>query len=378
MHPGKLNKSQLANYALNMEGASYWVIDRAASFDVNFSHSFIVAGGSTHNIFNRMFTTNLFHTMWVRNGSHYNTIQNSRFDGISIKGTASDLATINVIDFGKDAIEIKGTKVINNEFINVKAMRLEPSPLGDPWNYYGERPHANFEGSIFDSNTIEFSKSGRTDCSGNYTETGRCMDSEGGVGIKGGTDNAENPVIISNNIQWGDRPSDPTIETLSGKGGFATAYMGSKNIHFLNNIMFDGTNAIAVADGGSHGWGNMDSVIENNIIIGCGNRYKGSDASSLKVFSSIGAMVKNNLIVNPIGKWARVSGNLSNNFFGNNVVINKDLEMEHLNNNEPVKGIDTNSYYQTLDEGGYTKDFSFITDKYTNNPRKIILENILK
>jgi len=381
IHPAKLKKSQLANYTLELKGASYWVIDRAASFDVNFSHSFILNRNSTHNIFNRMFTQNLFHTMWIRNGSHYNTIQNSRFDGVSKQGALADLSTINLLDFGDIEIEIKGTKVINNEFLNTKAIRMAAESLGDKYDYYAKRQHCNYEGTIFDSNTLEFNHAGRTDCKGHYVPNGKCSNAEFGVEMKAGTDNGDNPLIITNNKQWGGRPTDPTFKTLSGKGGFSTAYLGTKNVYYARNVVFDNTSGISAADGGNKGIGNSHITIEKNIFLNCGERYRAKGKSALQIWSSESITVKNNLIVNPLGSWANVSGNYHNNYFGKNDIININTPIVYKNNKEPIKGIqpiDTNHYYKTPEAGGYTEDYVFTADKFTNNPRIIRLKNVIK
>ncbi len=119
-HPAKLPIHELSNFSIHLQNADYWIIDRASAIDTpNISHNFLVDRGSSNNIFNKIFTQNVFHTMWIRHQAHNNTIQNSRFDGITQKGAEADLSTINIIDWDV-SVEMLGTKVINNEFVNVK------------------------------------------------------------------------------------------------------------------------------------------------------------------------------------------------------------------------------------------------------------------
>jgi len=371
IHPGKLNKEQLANYGLEFYNADYWVIDRAASFDIGFTHSFILNRGSSHNTFNRMFTQNIFHTMWIKDNANYNTIQNSRFDGITRSGAEADLATINHMD-GKNLFVVKGTKAINNEFINVKAFRLN--------RFSGEAgvtQVANFEGIIFDHNTIEFTDKIRTDCKGNYNTNGNCVGMEsGGIGIKSGSNKPEKPIIVTNNILWGGGyRSDPTLKYLSNKGGFSVAYMGAKNIFFQNNVIFDTMFGIIIADRYDAQRGTWNVVIKNNIFLRLTGR---SSVFPLSISQAEGADVQHNLIKDSIGAWARVSWNYSNNTFANNIAINPGAPMLSEGNQETIIGLASNKVFMSSDEAGYTKDYIFIADKYTNKPRTIRLSNTIR
>ena len=376
-HPGKLNKSQLANFALDLQAVNYWVIDRASSFDKNFTHSFIIGKNSTHNIFNRLFTQNIFHTMWIKNQTHYNTIQNSRFDGITDKGAAADLATINILDHSTSEVKVTNTKVINNEFVNVKALRLAKAPLGgDSYNHTTKRQTVNYEGTIFYGNNVEFTKSKRTDCSGNFTPNGGCIAMEStALGIKGGSDNLNNPVILSNNHVWGHRKSDPTYEYLSSGGGFGTIYMGAQNIKIYNNVIFDGTSGISLSDRYDAPYGTKNIEVKNNILYDLGKPGK-KNSTPFLVGSGVDDIIKDNVIINSYGKWANIWNN-TNLYFGNNTIINP-AETDILMTGYTPEGMSSNKIYKSAAEAGYTKDYSFTTDKFTNNPRVIVLKNAIK
>ncbi len=377
IHPGKLDKNQLANYALQFNAASYWIIDRATSFDTNIRHSFIIGRGSMYNIFNRMFTANLHHTMWIRNNAHNNTIQNSRFDWVSIQWSKDDLSTVNILENVISFVEIKNTKIINNEFLDHKPMRLARAPLtNDRTNHNAPRQHANFEGTIFDSNTVEYTKRIRTDCNGNFDINWACMISEGGPDYKSGSDNVNNPVIFSNNHFWGIRPGQSNWGTIgAGAGTALVVYMGAKHVKIRNNIIFDGTNGFIIADKYDAKYWTEYIEVTGNLLYNLGVRSKANNATSILISQSLNGIVENNIFVNSRGAWADIRSN-QNLFFGNNTVINSE-DKYILHSNAP-NGMNTNKIYKTSKEAWYTKDYSFVTDKFTNNPRTITLKNALK
>ena len=374
LHPGKLNKSQLANFALDLQAVNYWVVDRAASFDVNIRHSFIIGKNSTHNIFNRLFTQNLYHTMWVRDKAHYNTIQNGRFDGVTDAGAAADLSTVNIAEGGDSVklFEVFGTKIINNEFVNVKAGRCNRFPAEHLASGISQISH--FDGTIFDSNTIETTKSIRTDCKGNFTPNGECIALEAGaISFKGGSKDANKPIIVSNNHAWGMRQSDPTYERLSSPGGFSMAYMGAENIIIDNNVIFDTTKAISFADRYEMPYGSKNIVIKNNLIVDSGKNRK----IPMVMNFGVDNVVKDNILIRTDGAWAEIWGRNTNLYCGNNIIIDPG-STDVLKTSSKPNGFDTNKIFDTAVEAGYTDDYTFTTDKFTNNPRIITLKNVLK
>ncbi len=121
--------------------------------------------------------------------------------------------------------------------------------------------------------------------------------------------------------------------------------------------------------------------MKGNIIADCGARPRSRKRYSLMIADAEHMDVQNNLIKDSIGVWAKVNENYYGNFFGNNDVVNSGGDMLYFGNKEDVDGTrptDTNNYYSTPELAGYTEDYVFTTDRFTNNPRKITLEKVLK
>ena len=127
---------------------------------------------------------------------------------------------------------IHGTKIINNEFINMNAVRL-----GDK----EEQTHY-FNNTIIDGNINEYNEDIRSDC-GEATELnpkGDCLYTEGFiVGIKGGSSDVNEPVIITNNVAYGMRNSRILGNEIGNAGDGITAYMGADHLFIHNNVFFD-------------------------------------------------------------------------------------------------------------------------------------------
>ncbi|MCD6497573.1 MAG: hypothetical protein J7M25_04610, partial [Deltaproteobacteria bacterium] len=396
IHPGKLTDDQRVRVAFDFDHADYWVLDRMGSFDrERLQH--IILTASSHNIFNRMYFRHVFQAFWIKNLSHYNTIQNSRFHTMSLVGAAADLAMINVaqwyyknrnengdcVEEGLKHFDVFGTKVVNNEFVNTQAFRINrfwTANYQDP-DDCGIGQIARFNGTIVDNNTAEFNDDIRTDCNGNPDSTGDCMALEAVFGgIKSGSDDPSQPLIFSNNKVWGGLPTDPTMENLSSKGGGFGAYMGVRDIRFLHNVIFDTTSALSVADRYEMERGTWNAIIKYNIIVNCGRKPR-ANSFSLSISMAEDADVEYNLVKDAHGPWARFSFNQYGNYIGHNDVVNaEDNEFAYEGNWEPVDGLrpeDENNYY-TTEESPFTEDFVFVTDRFTNHPRTIVLENVLR
>lgn len=367
IHPGKLDKIKLANYALNLKSVSYWTIDRAAAFDVTYEHVYIIGKSSTHNIFNRMYFTNTTNPIRLRNKAHYNTIQNCYFNGLSFSAYNIELGAIYLEDW-EDVNNIHGTKIINNEFINLNAIRLMDK--SNRIHYYN--------GTIIDGNINEYNDNIRSDCGAatNFNPNGNCVFTEAFLaGLKAGSSNENEPIIISNNIVFGAKKSR-TIGQIGATGDGILVYMGAAYVHIYNNVIFDSDNGITIADSYNRPYGTLKAQIYDNIIVNSGK----GEYSSLRIAQTKESSIYDNLIKDPKGTYTyKCYYNHQGNFFGNNTVINPDgRTLLGTPNNAPIKGLETNKIYNTPEEAGYIKDYSFTIGKYTNSPRIITIPNVLK
>ncbi len=369
LHPAQLSPSKRANFAFILEGADYWVIDRCSAFDVTYPYyTFRLNKGSSHNIINRMYTSNTVNPFWIRKNSNYNTIQNSMFDGKSFANYNSELGGVLMEDWD-DNTYILGNKFINNEFINMNGIRL-----GDK-----ESRNNYFDGTIIDGNLQEYNENIRCDCGAAKTlnPDGDCMFTEAVfVSCKGGSSSASAPIIISNNVSYGGRKSR-SIGEIGHGGNTVNAYMGADFLHIYNNVFFDSTGGISIADAYGQPWGTQGAKIYDNILIDCGDYTGNSLKAPLRMYDAKDGNIQNNLIINPVGAyWAKVGNNVSGSVFGNNDIVN--IGSSTFKSGGGGWSSPSNNFYNTTTEAGYTKDFTFTKYKFTNNPETVTIPNVLK
>jgi len=384
LHPGQMEEDEMANVVLRLTGASYWVIDRMSTMHNSYTSrqhgagSFALDRGSSHNIFNRIYTTDVDYFMQIRHEAHDNTIQNSYFNGVSDVGLNLDISFITLMDWVSGPMEIFDTKIINNEFRNFKALKLhDEEGNNDP----------RYNGTIVDSNVFWFDGRVYCDEDGTRNPNGVWARVEcDPVGIKEGSLDPEHPVIISNNVYWGGKPTYPNPDDhLSDPApGFSTCYLGSSDVHFLNNLVIGTPNGITIADRYDEERGTWRVEIAHNIFYQCGKTAQTAVrfSSPLRCSQAEEMNVHHNLIKQPRGDWAKVQYNFYNNYFGENDVVEMDEPMVYQDNREPVEGIrptDTNHYY-SLEEGNaiYTKDYVVRYFKFTNHPETMVIPNVLK
>ncbi len=378
-HPGKLNKSQLANYALQFNsGASYWIVDRFSSFDKPLKRQIKFLGGATHNIINRAFTSNIDNAIYITHQAHNNTIQNSRIQDQSDAGKASDSDGIVIMGWNLYDVEILNVKIINNEFKNynhhIQFVRFD--------NPDGNFQNANYAGAIIDSNNFYNDTSIRTDCAGNLDPNGNCDRAETILGFKAGSDDINNPIIVSNNhfsgTRWGDKYNpDGSLSNRSTSMGCLIAYIGVKNLKILDNVFFDAANAIKLADRYSFSWGTQNTEVKRNLFYDIGSFTGRSNVPAFWMNQGKDLVASENVFINGRESYAYFIYNGSNIYFGNNDIINPGAALVDISNGT-LLGIDTNRIYASSAEAGYNKDYIFTMDKFTNNPRVINLPNAMK
>lgn len=372
IHPGKLATNEIANFALKFNNASYWTIDRAAAVSNSLRSSFLFKKGSTHNILNRAFTDDIIVSVMLKDTANNNTIQECRFQNMSHNGRLNDNPAISIIDYSLTKWTIKNTKIIGNEIVNTNdGIQSVTHQMDEAWQI------ANTEGTIIDSNDIYIDSSIYTDGDGNYDPNGSRAYAENGIDLKGGSLNSTNPIIITNNHIWGYRRSDSTDSRLSDPGYAFVAHYGVGNTKFNNNVIFDSNSGFGVGDKQQAAWAMYDSEVKGNIIKDCETQSGDTNAFPLLITQSNNITVQDNIIINARNAYLRFSSNGKGMMVTKNDGINSPVDITLTSNQEGTYS-DNNNDYKAAEDAGYSKDYTFTTDKFTHSPRVIILENTVR
>ena len=358
LHPGQLDTVRLANYALNIE-ASYWTIDRMASINSTGKTAVVFKRGK-YNILNRAFVDNSNEAVSIRNAADNNTIQKCRFQNPTARSLDKDQAGITTMQWKADSYTIKNTKIIENEIVNYNdGIQLNRSQDSSGGSLY---QHVNCEGTIIDGNHI-------------YANDKIASTGENALDFKAGSDNALNPVVVTNNHLWGYKGT-----RIQGEGTLIVAHYSPKNLHINNNVLFEaGQSIVSGSNGPTSGYtyGMINSEIGNNLIYAMvqknGNQY------TIKLSGQLTTDSHDNVFVNCKSKKGFFSYNKNGNYFRRNTFINSVGTLETSSNGKSVvDNLHTNVDYPDTKAAGYTKNYSFKTDRYTKKSRVITLINAVK
>ena len=358
LHPGKLDKSKLALYALNIRG-SYWTIDRLAYVDGPQKTAVVFKAGK-YNILNKALVDNSGEAVSIRGGADNNTIQKCRFQNQTAKSSDLDQAGITTSQWKVDSYTVKNTKIIENEIVNYNdGIQLHRGPDSNGGKLYQK---ANCEGTIIDGNHI-------------YANDEIASTGENALDFKIGSDNPLNPVMVTNNHLWGYKGS-----RVATYGAVIVSHYNPKNLHINNNIIFEGeTGIVTGSNGPSSGYSlaMIDGEIANNLIY----KMKQRDGSqyAIKISGTRNTDVHDNVFISCESRKGYVKNNPNGNYFRRNIFINSAETLATSNNGKSVvDNLHTNIDYPDTKAAGYTKDYSFETDKYTKKPRVITLINAVK
>jgi hypothetical protein len=300
---------------------------------------------------------------------------------MNIAALKNDSVAVSLSSWGVRYSEIKNTKILNNEIVNSNdGIQLVRNPmiwLDKSDSMYGKYQDANCEGTIIDGNHIYIDSSIYTDGKGNFDPNGIFAYAEDGMDFKVGSENANNPMIVSNNHLWGFRRSDSTNSYISSSGVGIGAHFGVNNVQILNNVIFDSASGISTGDNNRFAFGMGNSVIKNNILYNVGPHVKWSKSSAIKATESKNLKIEDNLIIGGRSYYSMFQYNDSVTYSGNEIVDTDPL-FGLLKESNAQSVFSSNTTYETAANGGYTKDYTFTTDRFTNNPRTISLKNAVK
>ncbi len=353
VHPGKMAESQQANVQFVLSGANYWVIDRMSNLHNRSLHAIEIKGQSKYNILNRLNIDDFYkYAITLYHLSHNNTLQNSRIANQSLAGRKADGVGIffqNDVNW-KNATYIYNTKIINNEFKdNSDAIQLIRR-----WSDYANNIPVvtGYDGTIMDSNKIYVSPATYTNCSGTITPTGSCSYSENAIDMKAGSDNANNPIVITNNIMWGYRKADSTSSSLSSWGDPVIAHYGVNNVIIEDNIIFDNDRGIGVGDPKGFSFALGNSSVKRNIVA--------SGIYGILLWDAYNVDARNNFTKDFTTKWATLQS--YNGVFTDNVAVNGNYATG-------IPSGSTNYVYSNTSGLGLV-DYTFSYDVYTASPKQ--------
>jgi PKD repeat protein len=392
-HPAKLSPAEQANIRLVFIDAHYWIVDRMSSLNYGTHNAFCyeIKSNSGNIIFNRFNLDNFYEGFIIRGTTsapftHDITIQNSRFNNMSPAGIDGDAVAILLMgNYWNKPGTVKNTKILDNEIKNCNdgIMPIKMPQFEGNGTYYVDYP-----GTIIDNNHIYVDTAVYTDGNGNHDPNGKWALTENAVDIKCGSNDPDNPMIVSNNYFWGYRRTD---QHGGGSGSWGTAlgaHYNVKNLIIENNVIFNSNRGIALAGFeelpdyptaenvmitgnllydigyatiGGTGYCNVfghakDIRFEKNTIVGKDKRSYWADNLSTKNLS----FTCNVIISSEQFVGSRNSVNMKNNSFF-------DTQMQ-----QPGDG----TYYSSADSANMA-DLIFVTDRFTNNPREITLPGVL-
>lgn len=351
-HPAKLPTSQIASVDLHFENSHYWVVDRMASLNSRSVYDApILLKNSSNNIINREFTNGSSGGVLIRKGSHNNTIQNSRFQNMSKIGLQEDRVCILFLPT-KGFSEIKNTHILYNELHNCND-GIQP--------LWGQGMDINYEGTVIYGNDISVGSNMYTDCHGNYDKNGKCSYSENAIDMKAGSKNPDNKILIKKNRLWGFRKADETATKMQDPGAAVVVHYGAENIVISDNIIFDSARGIQIDDKSVAKHAILDSEISDNYICNI-LEYP------LVVNEAKNILVSQNTVINSPNKFWLVLTRSKDISVTNNKIINSNNRL-YTQNSQSIKEVNSMKYDKAV--GANLDDLEFITDKYTNNPRKV-------
>jgi hypothetical protein len=387
VHPASLDESEQANISLVFNSASYWIVDRMSNINDTKEPSFGFKNSASHNILNKINLQNYYYGVIIYPFCHYNTVQNSYLDQMSVEGILSDNVGLALAG-NTEGARIKGTKFINNDIRNANdgIQLVRSSNIVD----------IQFPGTIIDSNVIWMDKdiytNGDYDTSG--FNNGKYMIGENAIDLKAASDDKNNPVIITNNKMWGYQQGDKTAGgTFSASSGTAfVVHFGVNNVLFEHNIIFDSQRAFTMGgtipeiEYSAENWSiknnlfyNLNLVnpldektyatyfynandlkIENNIFhnIPKNNQDKGY---FFRFENTINSTFKYNYVINAYGTSASGDNEVLDNYF---------YEAEESFSGNKVK-------HQDVFNPNNLKDISFLYKRFTLNPSKMELNQVI-
>ncbi|MBW2736315.1 MAG: hypothetical protein JRH20_28335 [Deltaproteobacteria bacterium] len=387
LHPGKLPLEQQVNVLLGFSGASYWIVDRLSAVAMPnepYSKAFVMVylrSSSQHNIFNRLFFDKLEgRAVELSSGSHNNTIQSCRIQGMTIRALKSDTNAIQFSSASGDTSRVvKNTRILNNEIVNccggVALQRLASMPT-------------NYEGTVIDGNHFTINASIYTDGAGNFDPKGSWAYAENAIDLKAGSDNVDNPVIITNNYLWGFRKSDPTDSSIGDHGTALVAHNGVWNVFIQQNVIFDSSRGVTLSVKNTFPYSGENIEVMGNVFESVADIWHATNPSVNFYYESNKVTFTLNTLVGSrrAARWVLTNDSESRLTISCNAVIDMHqqygarsgttvVEDNTFYNTTPQQATDGTIYALAAD--AQMLDFTFVTDRFTDHPKTITVPGVI-
>ena len=383
-HPGKLLESEQAFIQLEFDGASYWVVDRISMRGARDAYigSLEMKNGSQHNILNRMNVYDFDLGLYIWHNSYYTTIQKCWIHDQTLYGRKSDRPAIYFTTNNQgEGTKTFNCKIIENDIRNTNdgVMLVRSTGAGGWPDLLND---VRYDGTIIDNNNIWITPDIYTDCSGNLTTDGPCSYSENAIDLKAGSEDANNPIIVTNNRMWGYRKSDTTDSGLGGSGKAITIHYHVPNTIIENNFIADGHYGIGIADNKEFDYVlGPGCKLNYNVFYNLGAPESippDGDSYSLYCYLSDSVELSGNIMVDSPNSFHFAFSDTTNTTFSKNILIN----MGNAASSAGTNTVDNNYYYNTNPMDSATNshiyangsdanmnDYTFEYERYTNNPK---------
>lgn len=392
IHPGKLPKSQQARVLMDFDGVSHWVVDRLSTIDRPHDLAIRVLPVSHDIVFNRLYMHNFKKCFTIfGNNSNVNftrdiTIQKCRFDSMSFKGIDNDNVAILLHGTDWDGFRrVQNVHVLDCEIVNCNdgLMPLKWSNTNVPDQV------VDYQGLVIDGNHIYVDNRVYTDGEGNLDPTGDYALTENAIDLKGGSENPDNPMVITNNYFGGFRRTDQNGGGSGSWGSAIVIHFGVWNVVIKGNVFFNSARGLSMGAKRKEAYSGKNITILGNTFESIGDYWTISNRPVMSYFYESKNLTScNNVFVASDGqaKWLNLSGTEEDMEVADNVVIgnlvlggSRSLTTKIYGNwfygNTPQRSSDGITYPSAADAN--MQNLIFTTDRYTNNPRTITIPGIL-
>jgi hypothetical protein len=387
-HPASLPRNKQANVHLVFQGAAHWIVVRLSSLDRPDNNGVTIHPLSHDIVLDRMHIANFGVAVLIEGSPDKNstteniTVQRCRIGPMSPQGIDGDKVAIFLTgNPWNEPYYLYNTRILENEIFNSNdgIMLIRHPALNN------HHP-VDFAGTIIDANHIYINSDVYTDGHGHQDATGQYAWTENAIDLKGGSDDSDRPVIVSNNYMWGYRETDPNGGGSGSHGAALGGHYHVKNLEVYDNVIFSSNRSIVFADPSGLPYSVEQMRIYNNILYDIGYSPEGDEEYSHYFYDSLNVLYEHNTIVGGNSYWLSFGPDDVNTTIHCNVIVDS---AQDLGTRSSSASVSNNFFYGTpIRQSGdgqdygtaanaHLKNLTFITDRYTESPRKITLPGVL-